>query len=164
MPRITATIILDHTQGAAKLCKLLLKSNPDDFSALVRLGMAKGKVGQHEVLHLPTRPMYSSFYEPGFHVGIRMHYTILRCSAHMQEALAAYKKASKLQPQNAFVLASMGAVKYNRGAMKVFTIYIAACWHALLLADAHGRALACSWCRFLSTTNCTVESDECTCT
>ena len=36
-----------------------------------------------------------------------------------QEALIALNKALKLQPQNAFVLASLGAVKYKIGSHQV---------------------------------------------
>ena len=37
------------TQGAANLCKYILRTDPNDFHALLQLGRAKGKTGEHEV-------------------------------------------------------------------------------------------------------------------
>ena len=39
-------------QGAVKLCKYILRSDPDNVHALSRLGIAKAKLGLHEVCSL----------------------------------------------------------------------------------------------------------------
>ena len=103
-------------QEAAKQCKLILRSDPNDFHALLRLGVAKRKSGANEVRLLPCVYASLSMAKHAMTCSVSAGHGVLLLA---QEALVALNKALRQQPQNAFVLASLGAVKYKIGSHEV---------------------------------------------